>query len=80
MKLKEYIEEYGVSNAWISKKLGIATTTLWAWMTERRAPPKSAVMIIETLTHGLVKESDWVKVKTYQKKKNENKEMEHNDG
>ncbi len=67
MKLKDYIEEFGVSNSWFAKKLGIATTTLWAWITERRAPPKSAVMIIETLTNGKVCSSDWHEVKIYQK-------------
>lgn len=81
MELKQYIEEYGVRNSWFSDKLGIASSTLWCWMTGRRSPPKSAVMIIENLTHGMVKQSDWAHVKEFQKKKkNDNKKVEDKHG
>ena len=59
MTLDEYMNDTGVKPVWFSRKLGVAVPTLWNWRNGKRKIPKTAMMVIETLTGGKVTEKDW---------------------
>lgn len=59
MTLDEYMADTGIGPSFISKKLGITTPTLWNWRNGKRKIPKTAIIVIETLTNGKVTEKDW---------------------
>jgi transcriptional regulator with XRE-family HTH domain len=61
MRLKEYLDDNGVSTEQFARRAGISASAVYKYRTgARRKPSPSTIMKIQKLTGGRVKLRDWV--------------------
>lgn len=61
MKLREYLDSEGIQYKKFAVKIGISEPTIHKLLKEDADPSLSTMLLIQKLTRGNVKISDWVK-------------------
>jgi len=59
--LRKWLDEHGLKNQWVAKKLGIHETVLSTYLKSTRIPRIPLMLKIEEMTKGEVNARNWYK-------------------
>lgn len=60
MKIKEYLEDNGIKQCFLAKKLKVSQAMLSTWLNGRTVPSMQNAWNVEKITKGAVKMADWI--------------------
>lgn len=76
MKLKNYLQEYGIRINFFAKRVGVSAPTLSTWIHEKHIPTVIYAYKIEQITEGKVKLQDWITEDIKKKIQSKNREKQ----